>query len=815
MSRLGIDLGTANSAAALFFEGQAIDDHNPRMIEPLEGSYHGASIIPSYVAFNADGSLSAVGKGARERFEHGETGNVVRHLKRLIGRPYRDVRDRAERGERTFAEFKDRLREAGAGKLALEIGGRTMTLEDIVAFLLQKIFSEARRVADAAGDPVSAVTIGLPAGFDDMQREATFEAATKAGLQAVRVIEEPTAAALARSLEGCTGTILVIDIGAGTTDIVAGSMTQDVHGHPSFSCSARTCDDELGGIDMDYLIFEHLLEQDRLAPRLSDVYMELDPAAKGQLMGAIENAKVQAVLSASMGVPGLIATVLRVGTKAKPLNMQLSEAQLDQLVAPLLLGRREGETIKGVKPLLERTLLEIAMVNPDKLARALRDPSLGAVVSYFDPRLLRKAGYDADQVTARVGEAIREVEHLVLVGGPCRMRSVRRMLAEMFASNPAVRRQLGQEDPEDAFCMEAVACGATMSRGTQGARVPYNISLFTWRHGRRVVVIPKGAPYLRSEDLTLTGAFVAEEGGDALHVLSEKDCPRRHWPYREYVLQVPKKGSVRVSLTWREEGLEPSRALLDARGAGLPGSIQFPPLKETATLGDKVLASLREFAEAAACLRQLLPGARERAARELTKAIMEAYPFLSAADPAVKQATAQFLAENLDVPEGDLAHCDQLDLNSLYQPGEEELERVLQDGYFAVRDDLAVRKWGLSPKALSALKYAGFKMPDISFQELMGVAECVVQHAGGHLGGDNDYLRQASEAFSAVQSAPGDRERQSALATTCWALAQHLMGEGIGEPIPHLYDMARSIAHFYHPDASAGRKQAAGLKWAQ
>ncbi|GAI34150.1 unnamed protein product, partial [marine sediment metagenome] len=165
-------------------------------------------------------------------------------------------------------------------------------------------------------------------------RQATKQAAKMAGLTDIdiRVIEEPTAAAIAKNLGGVQGNIIVIDVGAGTTDVVIGHMEVTEDGLRLIT-TTRECDDVLGGVDMDNLILDYVMQKDTKPPTLCEIYTELDTNQRLRLMGKIEEAKI----SASQCGDGVISTVLAT-TPSKRIHVPLDGAQLANIVAPVING---------------------------------------------------------------------------------------------------------------------------------------------------------------------------------------------------------------------------------------------------------------------------------------------------------------------------------------------------------------------------------------------------------------------------------------------------------------------------------------------
>jgi len=220
MAIIGIDLGTSNSAAAVLRGGR------PVIIPSAEGITLGGKAFPSYVAITADGQM-------------------------LIGEPAR--RQAAVNPEGTATAFKRKMGQ----RVKVRLRDKEFSPEQLSAFLLQKI----KRDAEAfLGEPVEKAVVTVPAYFDDNQRSATKDACKIAGLEVLRLVNEPTAASLAYGLDrlGQELRIAVIDLGGGTLDVTIMEFGKGV-----FEVKATSGDTQLGGTDMDQKIFEHLTAKDQ------------------------------------------------------------------------------------------------------------------------------------------------------------------------------------------------------------------------------------------------------------------------------------------------------------------------------------------------------------------------------------------------------------------------------------------------------------------------------------------------------------------------------------------------------------------------
>jgi molecular chaperone DnaK len=284
---IGIDLGTSNSEAAIMIGGK------PTIIPSAEGATVAGKMFPSYVAFTPDGQL-LVGEPARRQSVSNPEGTVTA-AKRKMGTNH-----------------------------VYRIYGKEYTPQQISAFLLQKI----KRDAEAfLGEPVTKAVITVPAYFNDNQRTATKDAGKIAGLDVVRLVNEPTAASMAYGLDrGGEYKILVFDLGGGTLDVTIMEF-----GGGTFSVLATSGDTQLGGTDMDNSVFEWISDEFK---KLEGVDLRNDKMAINRLKEAAEKAKIElsTVLETEINLPYATATQ----TGPKHLSMKLSRSKLEQLVEPII-----------------------------------------------------------------------------------------------------------------------------------------------------------------------------------------------------------------------------------------------------------------------------------------------------------------------------------------------------------------------------------------------------------------------------------------------------------------------------------------------
>lgn len=285
---IGIDLGTSNSAAFVLEGGK------PTIIPSAEGTSIGGKSFPSYVAFTKEGEL-LVGEPARRQAVVNPDGTIIA-AKRKMGEDFK---------------FK--------------VHGKEYTPQQISAFILQKIKKDAEAFL---GDKVEKAVITVPAYFNDNQRQATKDAGTIAGLEVVRIINEPTAAALAYGLDKSDKErkILVFDLGGGTLDVTIMDMAGGV-----FEVKSTSGDTKLGGTDMDKVIIDYIADEFK---KESGIDLRGDSMAIQRLREAAEKAKIElsTTLETDINLPFISADA----TGPKHLNMKFRRSKLDELVMPIV-----------------------------------------------------------------------------------------------------------------------------------------------------------------------------------------------------------------------------------------------------------------------------------------------------------------------------------------------------------------------------------------------------------------------------------------------------------------------------------------------
>jgi len=290
---IGIDLGTSNSAAAVMEAGK------PVIVPSAEGASLGGKAFPSYVAFTKEGQL-LVGEPARRQAVTNPDGTVF-EAKRKMG---------------TSFKYK--------------INGKEYTPEQISAFILQKIKKDAETFL---GAPVSKAVVTVPAYFDDAQRQATKNAGEIAGLEVVRVINEPTAAAFAYGLDKSSAKdqkILVFDLGGGTLDVTIMDFSE-VDNQATFEVKSTSGDTALGGKDMDKVLIDYLVAAFKTE---SGVDISNDKMAMNRVREAAEKAKIE--LSTTMETDINLPFITADANGPKHFALKITRAKLEELIKPLI-----------------------------------------------------------------------------------------------------------------------------------------------------------------------------------------------------------------------------------------------------------------------------------------------------------------------------------------------------------------------------------------------------------------------------------------------------------------------------------------------
>ncbi len=356
---IGIDLGTTNSCVAV------MDGGKPKVIENSEG----ARTTPSIVAFTKDGERLIGQPAKRQAVTNGD--NTIFAVKRLIGRRFDDPVTKKDTELVPYPIVKGKN-----GDAWVKAGGEDYSPSQISAFILQKMKETAESYL---GETVTQAVITVPAYFNDAQRQATKDAGLIAGLEVLRIINEPTAAALAYGLEKNDGkTIAVYDLGGGTFDVSILEIGDGV-----FEVKSTNGDTFLGGEDFDTQIVEYLAEQFK---KKENMDLRSDKLALQRLKEAAEKAKIELSSAQSTEINLPFITARMEGGATTPLHLVevITRADLEKMVANLI----------------KRTL--------DPCKKALADAGLKAA----------------------------DIDEVVLVGGMTRMPKVREVVKDFFGKEP-------------------------------------------------------------------------------------------------------------------------------------------------------------------------------------------------------------------------------------------------------------------------------------------------------------------------------------------------------------------------------------------
>lgn len=323
---IGIDLGTTNSAMAV------IEGGKPKMIHSKEGR----NVIPSVV----DPIKRIVGDVAKRQIVINPK-NIVFSVKRLMGRRFSDPSVKLDVKWLPYT-----IKEGRDGMAVIEVEGKTFTPQEISAMILKKIKEDAEAYL---GEKVEKAVITVPAYFDDSQRQATKQAGEIAGLEVVRIINEPTAAALAYGLDKSHAhTIAVYDLGGGTFDITILELGEGV-----FQVKATNGDTHLGGDDFDKVILDYIADE---FAKEHGVDLRKDPQALQRLRDGAEKAKIE--LSTSMEAEINLPFITVKDNQPSHLVMKLTRAKLESLVGALV-----EKTFEPVKTCLKDAKIDTSKVD--------------------------------------------------------------------------------------------------------------------------------------------------------------------------------------------------------------------------------------------------------------------------------------------------------------------------------------------------------------------------------------------------------------------------------------------------------------------
>ncbi|MBB4197245.1 molecular chaperone DnaK [Rhodoblastus sphagnicola] len=369
---IGIDLGTTNSCVAV------MEGSTPKVIENAEG----ARTTPSIIAFTDDGERLVGQPAKRQAVTNPE--NTFFAIKRLIGRTFVDPMTKKDMGLVPYKIVK-----AGNGDAWVEASGKTYSPSQISAFTLQKMKETAESYL---GQSVTQAVITVPAYFNDAQRQATKDAGKIAGLEVLRIINEPTAAALAYGLDKKgSGTIAVYDLGGGTFDVSVLEIGDGV-----FEVKSTNGDTFLGGEDFDMRLVEYLADEFK---KDNGIDLKKDKLALQRLKEAAEKAKIE--LSSAVQTDINLPYITADASGPKHLTLKLTRAKYEALVDDLI-----QRTIEPCKKALKDAGLSAAEINEVVLVGGMtRMPKVQEVVKQFFGKEPHK-GVNPDEVVA-IGAAVQ------------------------------------------------------------------------------------------------------------------------------------------------------------------------------------------------------------------------------------------------------------------------------------------------------------------------------------------------------------------------------------------------------------------------
>jgi molecular chaperone DnaK len=378
---IGIDLGTTNSCVAIMEGGK------PKVIENSEGD----RTTPSIVAFTKDGEV-LVGQSAKRQAVTNPA-NTIAAVKRLIGRKFTDD---VVKKDMSMVSYK--IVKADNGDAWVDAQGKKMAPPEVSARVLMKMKKTAE---DYLGEPVTEAVITVPAYFNDSQRQATKDAGRIAGLNVKRIINEPTAAALAYGLDkdGGDRKIAVYDLGGGTFDVSVIEIAE-VDGERQFEVLSTNGDTFLGGEDFDLRVINYLADEFK---KESGIDVRKDPLAMQRLKEAAEKAKIE--LSSSQQTEINLPYITADAAGPKHLNMKLTRAKLESLV----------------EDLVNKTL--------EPCRTAMKD----------------------------AGISLKDIGEVILVGGQTRMPLVQKAVKDLFGKEP--RKDV---NPDEAVAVGAAIQGGVL-----------------------------------------------------------------------------------------------------------------------------------------------------------------------------------------------------------------------------------------------------------------------------------------------------------------------------------------------------------------
>jgi molecular chaperone DnaK len=379
---IGIDLGTTNSCVSV------MEGNSTKVIENSEG----ARTTPSIIAYQDDGEILVGASAKRQAVTNPK--NTLYAVKRLIGRKFTE-----KEVQKDIDLMPYKITAADNGDAWVEVRGKKLAPPQVSAEVLRKMKKTAE---DYLGEEVTEAVITVPAYFNDSQRQATKDAGRIAGLDVKRIINEPTAAALAYGMDKAKGdhTVIVYDLGGGTFDVSVIEIAE-VDGEHQFEVLATNGDTFLGGEDFDIRLIDYLVDEFK---KESGIDLKGDPLAMQRLKEAAEKAKIE--LSSSQQTDVNLPYITADATGPKHLNVKISRAKLEALV----------------EDLVART------IEPCRIA-------------------LKDAGLD-----------VGSIDEVILVGGQTRMPLVQQKVAEFFGKE--ARKDV---NPDEAVAIGAAIQGAVLA----------------------------------------------------------------------------------------------------------------------------------------------------------------------------------------------------------------------------------------------------------------------------------------------------------------------------------------------------------------
>lgn len=590
---IGIDLGTTNSCVAV------MEGSTPRVIENSEGD----RTTPSIVAFTEDGEV-LVGQSAKRQAVTNPQ-NTVYAVKRLIGRRFDE-----KEVQKDIKLVPYKIVKADNGDAWVEVNGEKMASPEVSARILMKMKQTAE---EYLGEEVTEAVVTVPAYFNDSQRQATKDAGKIAGLTVKRIINEPTAAALAYGMDKKRGdkTIAVYDLGGGTFDVSIIEVAE-IDGEHQFEVLSTNGDTFLGGEDFDMRLIDYLSDEFK---KESGIDLHTDPLALQRLKEAAEKAKIE--LSSSQQTDVNLPYITADASGPKHLNIKMTRAKLESLV----------------EDLVERTIEPCRM--------ALKDSGLSA----------------------------SEINDVILVGGQTRMPKVQETVKAFFGQEP--RKDV---NPDEAVAVGAAIQGGVLGGEVKDVLLldvtPLSLGIETMGGvmtkliEKNTTIPTKASQVFSTADdnqsavtvHVMQGEREMATGNKSLGRFDLQDIPPapRGTPQIEVVFDIDANGILNVSAKDKATGKEQSivikassglsddeiekmvqdaelhadddrkmKELVDVRNQG--ENLAHASEKSIKDLGDKITEDEKKEVESAiAALREVLPGDDKEAIEAKTEALGEA-----------------------------------------------------------------------------------------------------------------------------------------------------------------------------------------------